>query len=129
MSDALVSIGLPVRNGADRLEEVVWSVLAQEHDHLELVICDNASTDDTEEVSRALAKADSRIVYHRHPENVGLLNNFVSAIRLAKGGASREELMSGCGLSIHEAELVHRLHAPHTKSAGRKPVAGHPHAA
>jgi hypothetical protein len=34
------------------------------------------------------------------------------AIRLAKGGASRDELISGCGLSINEAELVHRLHAP-----------------
>ena len=45
------------------------------------------------------------------------------AIRLAKGGASREELMSGCGLSTHEAELVHRLHAPQSKSAARKPPA------
>jgi alkylation response protein AidB-like acyl-CoA dehydrogenase len=34
------------------------------------------------------------------------------AIRLAKGGASREELMSGCGLSLTEADLVQRLHAP-----------------
>jgi alkylation response protein AidB-like acyl-CoA dehydrogenase len=52
------------------------------------------------------------------------------AIRLAKGGASREELMSGCGLSIHEAELVHRLHAPHLKSSARKPAAaGRPQAA
>ncbi len=32
------------------------------------------------------------------------------AIRLAKGGASREELMTGCGLSLAEAELVRRLH-------------------
>ncbi len=42
------------------------------------------------------------------------------AIRLAKGGASREELISGCGLSIHEAELVHRLHAPQSKAGARK---------
>lgn len=34
------------------------------------------------------------------------------AIRLAKGGASREELMAGCGLSLSEAELVQRLHGP-----------------
>ncbi|HEY3786329.1 MAG TPA: DUF2802 domain-containing protein [Steroidobacteraceae bacterium] len=34
------------------------------------------------------------------------------AIRLARGGATREELVSGCGLSLHEAELVWRLHAP-----------------
>ncbi len=36
------------------------------------------------------------------------------AIRLARGGASREELMSGCGLTLAEAELVKRLHgSPH----------------
>ena len=34
------------------------------------------------------------------------------AIRLARGGASREELMSGCGLTVAEAELVRRLHGP-----------------
>jgi hypothetical protein len=34
------------------------------------------------------------------------------AIRLARSGASREELMAGCGLSLTEAELVQRLHAP-----------------
>jgi glycosyltransferase involved in cell wall biosynthesis len=84
-SDALVSICLPVRNGANRLEEVVWSALAQDHEQIELVISDNASTDDTEEVCRELARSDPRIVYHRHPENVGLLNNFIGAMRIARG--------------------------------------------
>ena len=32
------------------------------------------------------------------------------AIRLARGGASRDELMTSCGLSLGEAELVRRLH-------------------
>jgi Protein of unknown function (DUF2802) len=36
--------------------------------------------------------------------------SYQMAIRLAKGGASREELMAGCGLSLAEAELVQRLH-------------------
>jgi glycosyltransferase involved in cell wall biosynthesis len=84
-ASTLVSVGLPVRNGADRIERVVGSVLNQDHENLELVICDNASTDDTEEACRALAAQDSRIVYHRHPVNVGLLNNFVTALRLANG--------------------------------------------
>jgi alkylation response protein AidB-like acyl-CoA dehydrogenase len=35
------------------------------------------------------------------------------AIRLARGGASSEELMTGCGLTLAEAELVKRLHGPH----------------
>jgi hypothetical protein len=39
------------------------------------------------------------------------------AIRLAKGGASRDELIAGCGLSASEAELVHRLHAPQTRKS------------
>ena len=36
--------------------------------------------------------------------------SYQMAIRLARGGASREELMAGCGLSLAEAELVQRLH-------------------
>ncbi|MEV4176203.1 glycosyltransferase family 2 protein [Nonomuraea sp. NPDC049709] len=85
----LVSIALPVRNGAERLEGVVESVLAQDHGHLELVISDNASTDGTEELCRDLAAGDRRIVYHRHPHNVGLLNNFMHAARISKGAFVR----------------------------------------
>jgi uncharacterized coiled-coil protein SlyX len=39
------------------------------------------------------------------------------AIRLAKSGAPREELMSSCGLSRQEAELVQRLHGSPRKLA------------
>ncbi|MGI5284685.1 glycosyltransferase family 2 protein [Nonomuraea polychroma] len=81
----LVSFGLPVYNGVARLEPTVRSVLAQDHADLELVICDNASTDGTEELARSLAAADSRIRYHRHPHNIGLVNNFTFALRLATG--------------------------------------------
>ena len=81
----LVSVGLPVRNAGDRVSDVVKSVLAQDHADLELVISDNASTDDTEGVCRALAAGDDRVRYHRQSENVGILNNFMTAMRLARG--------------------------------------------
>jgi glycosyltransferase involved in cell wall biosynthesis len=81
----LVSIGLPVRNGETRLKAVVGSVLAQNHPDIELVISDNASTDGTEDFCRELARTDSRVRYHRQPTNVGLLNNFITAIGLARG--------------------------------------------
>jgi hypothetical protein len=42
--------------------------------------------------------------------------SYQMAIRLAKGGASREELMAGCGLSLAEAELVQRLHRSSSNS-------------
>jgi hypothetical protein len=44
------------------------------------------------------------------PTGNGPSASYQMAIRLAKGGASREELMAGCGLSLSEAELVRRLH-------------------
>ena len=81
----LVSIGLPVRNAGARVADVVRSVLAQDHPNVELLITDNGSTDDTEEVCRELAKNDDRIAYHRQPRNIGVMNNFVYAIGAAKG--------------------------------------------
>lgn len=64
---------------------MVRSVLAQDHESLELVISDNASTDDTEDVCHELAKSDSRVVYHRQPQDIGLLNNFRYVIGAATG--------------------------------------------
>jgi glycosyltransferase involved in cell wall biosynthesis len=84
-ANTLVSIGLPVRNAGARVAAVVESVLAQDHPGIELVISDNGSTDETEDVCRALAAADDRIVYHRQPENIGLLNNFSRVIEVANG--------------------------------------------
>jgi phage-related tail protein len=42
----------------------------------------------------------------------GAVPSYQIAIRLARSGAPREELMTSCGLSRQEAELVQRLHAP-----------------
>jgi hypothetical protein len=46
------------------------------------------------------------------------LPGYPIAIRLARGGARPDELVSSCGLSVNEAELVCRLHgAPRAASA------------
>lgn len=42
--------------------------------------------------------------------SAGSSPGYQMAIRLARNGASREDLMAGCGLSLAEAELVQRLH-------------------
>ena len=84
-SRPVVSVGLPVRNGESRVSSAVASVLSQTYQHFELVISDNASTDGTEQVCRALASGDSRIVYHRQPVNLGLIGNFNAVIQLARG--------------------------------------------
>lgn len=81
----LVSVALPVYNGAESLASVIESVLAQTHTRLELVISDNASTDDTGEICRHFAREDSRVSYRRHEHNVGVLNNFRGAAARATG--------------------------------------------
>ena len=48
-----VSIGMPVYNGGDLLKLAIESLLAQEYGDFEFVICDNASTDGTEELCRS----------------------------------------------------------------------------
>ena len=72
----LVSIGIPTYNRASRLPNAIKSILQQDYTNLEIVISDNCSPDNTEEVCRALAAEDSRIRYFRQPENQGIYPNF-----------------------------------------------------
>lgn len=81
----LVSIAVPVFNGAETLSPVIESALSQDYANLEVVVSDNASTDDTERMCRAFARSDKRVVYRRHASNVGLLNNFRSVAEAAQG--------------------------------------------
>ena len=71
-----ISVGLPVYNGSPYLKELIESVLAQSFGDFELVISDNASEDDTEEVCQYYARGDKRVRYHRNPENIGLIRNY-----------------------------------------------------
>ena len=58
-----VSIGMPVFNSEKYLEAAIDSVLAQTYTNFELIISDNASTDQTPEICRAYATKDRRIRY------------------------------------------------------------------
>ena len=80
-----VSIGLPVYNGERYLEVAIRSLLDQTFGDFELVICDNASTDRTEEICRAFAAQDGRIRYHRNPSNLGAARNFNLTFELSSG--------------------------------------------
>jgi glycosyltransferase involved in cell wall biosynthesis len=64
-----VSIGVPVFNGERFLAETLDSLLNQTFSDLEVVISDNASTDQTEEICRAYAAHDARIRYYRNDVN------------------------------------------------------------
>jgi glycosyltransferase involved in cell wall biosynthesis len=80
-----VSVGMPVFNGETYLEVAISSVLAQTFDDLELIICDNASTDRTAEICQDYAARDSRIRYFRNPHNLGAAPNYNLAFSHARG--------------------------------------------
>ena len=80
-----VSIGLPTYNRAALLPRALDALLGQEYGDFELVVCDNASADGTEEVARAYAARDRRVRYVRQPNNVGVLGNFARALDEARG--------------------------------------------
>ena len=80
-----VSIGLPVYNGQEFLEETLHSILNQTFNDFELIICDNASTDRTAEICRSFAKRDRRIRYYRNEINLGAAKNFNGVFFLARG--------------------------------------------
>ncbi|MHC4329547.1 MAG: glycosyltransferase family 2 protein [Planctomycetota bacterium] len=80
-----VSIGLPVYNGADFLEQAIESILRQTFVDFELIICDNASTDSTREICLKYCERDSRIRYHRNSSNIGAAPNFNKVFSLSRG--------------------------------------------
>lgn len=77
----MVSVGLPVYNGARHVERAIRAVLRQTLTDIELVISDNASTDATDTICRRLADEDQRIRYFRNQTNLGAAANFNKVFR------------------------------------------------
>jgi glycosyltransferase involved in cell wall biosynthesis len=79
----LVSICIPVYNAENTIHETLNSIVQQTYKNLDIVILDNASTDNTIGI---IAKFDdSRIRIHRNAINIGGEKNFNLCIQFAKG--------------------------------------------
>lgn len=83
--EPLVSVCIPTYNRAQKLQRAVDALFSSTYKNLEIIISDNASSDDTENVCLTLEKLDSRIKYYRHPENRGPTTNFEFARSRATG--------------------------------------------
>lgn len=80
---ARLSIGLPVYNGENFLEESLESILAQTFHDFELIISDNASTDRTESICLSFVERDPRVKYYRNERNIGAAPNFNRVFELS----------------------------------------------
>lgn len=81
----LVSIITPSYNTARFIAETIESVMAQTYMNWEMIIVDDCSTDNTDEVVAAYVAKDSRIHYLKNEENSGAALTRNRALREARG--------------------------------------------
>lgn len=79
-----MSVGVPVRNGERYVRRTVEDLLAQTVDDIEVVVCDNASTDGTLEVLKALQAQDDRLQVHSSSADLGPAANYQRCFDLAR---------------------------------------------
>ena len=81
-----VSVALASYNGAAHIGEQLESLAAQTRLPDEVVICDDASTDETVAIAeRFAAHAPFPLSIHRNPANLGFNRNFERAMSLCRG--------------------------------------------
>ena len=81
----LISVALCTYNGALYLAEQLDTIINQTYANLEIVITDDASTDDTINIINSFLQKDSRINLYRNEKNLGYNKNFEKAFCLCRG--------------------------------------------
>lgn len=78
----LISVLLPVYNSAAYLAATIQSILAQTQGNFELLVLNDGSTDESEQIIKSFS--DNRIRYFHHP-NMGLIGTLNRGITEARG--------------------------------------------
>ena len=80
-----VSIGMPVYNGENYIREAIESIIIQTYQDFELIICDNASVDNTRDICLYYKRKDKRISYICNERNLGASKNFNKTFQISQG--------------------------------------------
>jgi glycosyltransferase involved in cell wall biosynthesis len=83
----LISVCIPVYNGAPYLEECIRSITDQGHNSVEIIVSDDHSTDGSFEIARELQAEITGIQWKlvQHTERLGMAGNWNHCLRLAEG--------------------------------------------
>src|SRR5688500_16809721 len=82
-SSLLVSVVIAVYNRESFIAEAVYSILNQTHQNLELLIVNDCSTDNTEQIIKSIE--DSRIKYFKNTQQLGPGKSRNAGLQHAKG--------------------------------------------
>ena len=85
MNKGLVSIIMPSYNTAKYIGESIRSVQNQTYENWELIIIDDCSTDNSEEILKKYSLEDNRICYLKNEKNSGAAVSRNRGLRKAKG--------------------------------------------
>ena len=78
------SVLLPTRSGGKYLKSCIESVLSQDYKDMELIVFDNANTDNTAEVVNSYSN-DKRLKYYRTDSVVSVTDNWNNALKKSSG--------------------------------------------
>lgn len=81
----LVSIYIPTHNRASKLKRALASLLNQTYKNLEILVCDDGSSDETQEYVNELLKINKNIIYYRNERPMGACRARNICIESAKG--------------------------------------------
>jgi len=79
----MISIIIPTYNNSNQLIRAVLNVLSQNVDDIEIIIIDDASTDDTELKIKEMR--NSKIKYFKQPKNMGVTSSRIRGIKKSSG--------------------------------------------
>ena len=84
-SNPLVSVIISTHNRAEYLRKAIGSVLSQTFTDFELILCDDASIDETPFVCQEFERQDDRVRVLRHEHNLGMVSNWNSGLYTSRG--------------------------------------------
>lgn len=84
-SEPLISICIPTYNGSQYIEKCIESCLAQSYRNIEIIVCDDCSSDSLLNVLNPYLKKDCRITFYQNEKNLGLVGNWNKCMNYASG--------------------------------------------
>lgn len=105
----MISIALAAYNGEKYIREQLDSILAQDYNNWELVICDDNSTDSTVGIINEYLERNNRVRLIRNEQNLVFVKNFEKAIKLCRGEYIALSDQDDIWTSDHLSKLLQEL--------------------
>ena len=82
----LVSVGIPTFNRPEGIRNTLLNITNQTYKNIEVIVSDNCSPNhEVKSIVEEFCRKDSRVIYYRQEENIGIVNNFKFVLKESAG--------------------------------------------